>query len=355
MKATITYYLSKEGQRAALVAGHDAAEKQTILDAEVPADLARFVDIDKAGRGTLALSSCEVWGAEWPAHLFDAPMTAAEAIAALAQRLTDRAAEEKAAEAKREAERLEQRAAGDAWLDAIEPVLEHCGRKGPYEEIATDTPEARAIIERIGITPPRAASDEARLERVRKTLLANGEAFKQREREQRERELELEDRAERERAEAKAKTIADWVAAHGDENQRARFAAGMLPEGEAIAAIADAVFSAVSLPPYKTITAADCRAAAPGLAEEFDAYDDPHVYVKVEDSRSATAAQWEALETVRKALPGAEIRLRRHRAGLTDDLRSDDCFRWSILAKVRLGGLTVVRAFAAPDGAGDED
>ena len=55
-------------------------------------------------------------------------------------------------------------------------------------------------------------------------------------------------------------------------------------------------------------------------------------------------------EGLRAALPGAELRLRVHRAGLTDDLRSDDVFRWSALVKVKAGPFVHVRAYAMPDG-----
>lgn len=365
--ATVLYELTADGRLEAAKRGLYAAAKQRIEGAEVPADLLEYVRVDETGSASLDLrndwpyAAGSLWNAcvRRGAKKFDRPMEAAELFEELRKARTAAQAEvdeelRKDAEqrAKREAallnaaEILEKRldeGREDVWIEDLErnPYL-RCEPSGLLDGLGIETRhfmECGALQTRCDALLARlaevGAARKARAEEARKAAAAK-------------------EAAEREAAAAERKAAIDaWLEAKGTENQKARRAAGMFPEEEAVMAMEDEAFAAVptGFVRFEKITVDDCRAAAPLLAERFDGdVVGPRVCVLVKDAETATAAQWTALEKLRAALPGAEIRLRVHRAGLTDDLRSDDVFRWSALVKVKAGPFVHVRAYAMPDG-----
>ena len=107
-------------------------------------------------------------------------------------------------------------------------------------------------------------------------------------------------------AEARRQQREEWVAQQGTPNQQARYAAGLLSVEEIEGEMADGLFRPL--------------AASYGLYQPMGAsgictceYDAPcHADFSSEAADSATAREWEVMEAIRAALPGAETQLRKH-------------------------------------------
>jgi hypothetical protein len=365
--ATVLYELTADGRLEAAKRGLYAAAKQRIEGAEVPADLLEYVRVDETGGASLDLrndwpyAAGSLWNAcvRRSAKKFDRPMEAGELFDEL-RKAGATARAEVDEELRKDAEaRAEREADLERTMRILEGRLDE-GRDNVWvKNLRVDTYlqcDPPGLLDALGIKTrhlldcgPLQGRADALLARLAKV----GEVRAERAEEAR-KAAAAKEAAEREAAAAERKAAIDaWLEAKGTENQKARRAAGMFPEEEAVMAMEDEAFAAVptGFVRFEKITVDDCRAAAPLLAERFDGdVVGPQVCVLVKDAETATAAQWTALEKLRAALPGAEIRLRVHRAGLTDDLRSDDVFRWSALVKVKAGPFVHVRAYAMPDG-----
>ena len=142
--------------------------------------------------------------------------------------------------------------------------------------------------------------------------------------------------------------IAAWVAEHGDENQQARHAEGLLPEDEAVAGIRRQTFACLdNVTRYERITAAEVRAACDD--DDAAAYDTPQ-FATVE-AGSLDAEEYETLRAIRERLRAAgvdaECQPREHRGWLDDDEPDGHVVRRrSVLVTATVGELTLSREYA---------
>lgn len=174
------------------------------------------------------------------------------------------------------------------------------------------------------------------------------EADAQKRREQAERAKAEREAEEAERQAAKERQIAEWVAAHGNENQKERFAAGLFPADEAVRAIKEAAFAPLSeFPEYERITNKEVRADCDENCRCNQGYGVCEINCTTADNVPATAIQWEQIKKMRALLPEAEFALRRHDCECDDDDCEDAGIRrHSIYVKIQVGGFTFNRNYA---------
>jgi hypothetical protein len=111
------------------------------------------------------------------------------------------------------------------------------------------------------------------------------------------------------------------VKAHGSENQRARYAAGLLPEAEVIEALTDEAFAtAADRLRYTMDGVSRLEAHLRQVTGRTDIVVAPaDLVVTGSDADSATPAQWTVIESLHRALPDAKVILRAHRLSLRAD------------------------------------
>lgn len=131
--------------------------------------------------------------------------------------------------------------------------------------------------------------------------------------------------------------IKNWVETHGTQNQQERYAAGLLPEDEAINGLRDLAFAPLGkLPKYQKIDA-DCL-------RHHDECEFGDVKFDIYDSAEASETQWETIKSIRAALPTATVTLREHCA------KCDECFselyRYSLKIEITDGEFNFSREYA---------
>lgn len=153
---------------------------------------------------------------------------------------------------------------------------------------------------------------------------------------------------ERERTEAKAQQVAAWVAVHGDDNQKARYAAGLFPETEALKAIeATAWEPLLDFPLFAEIEKSEVRAECDDDCVCSSGYNNCKVTCDTIDAPSADASEWDSLTAIRAALPNAEISLKEVSCACTDnDCKTGEITRRYFYAKIVVGAFTFTRKFA---------
>lgn len=159
-------------------------------------------------------------------------------------------------------------------------------------------------------------------------------------------EKEAEERAKAERVERRKAQLAAWVKEHGTENQRKRLRRDLLPENEILAAIREQVFAPVAdWPLYEKITDQEIWAA-------YDVYgdDEPETTYDSWEADELSAEEFDALERMETAIPGASVQVMIHRGRLErSSEEEDECYqveRKSLKVTVILGEIVVGRRFA---------
>ena len=162
-------------------------------------------------------------------------------------------------------------------------------------------------------------------------------------------------REERTRQEAlraeKLQAIDAWVKAHGSEDQRARHAAGLLPEAEVIEALTDEAFACVADRPRYTLD------GVPRLEEHLR-----HVTGRTDiviasadlaidgsDAKAATAAQWTVIGGLHRTLPDAKVILRAHQLSWRREPSLPPFVVYGVLVTRRVGPFNLRREFAVPE------
>lgn len=141
------------------------------------------------------------------------------------------------------------------------------------------------------------------------------------------------------RTERKAQQITDWVAEHGTESQKKRFAVKLLDEQEVIDALRDAALAPLNaFHPYERLTAAD--------VEHTDDCNYPNVEFEVSDGY-ATEPVFAQLEQMQALLPGALITPREH-TGKCTSCEAETTSK-SLLVKVISGEFSFTRDYAVPE------
>jgi len=157
---------------------------------------------------------------------------------------------------------------------------------------------------------------------------------------------QAEERAEAERRARQKQQIAEWVAAHGTDNQKKRAALNLLPEDEIINAIRDEAYTPLAdFARYEKIQKSDI----PCHCED---YDEPEIKFSAGTETEATAEEFDRMEQIQTALPAAKLTLRWHRGYCNtcsdpeDD--SDGVFeRHSIMVALTVGDFDFTREYMA--------
>ena len=141
---------------------------------------------------------------------------------------------------------------------------------------------------------------------------------------------------EREAAEKrKANQLEEWVLINGTDNQKGRYAIGMLSEEEIIDCIRDQAFAGLcDITKYKRIKKSevcDCD------------YDTCEVDFNVENAKSLTADEFENISFMKTIVPEATITVRRH-SGYGDECKRRVC-RTGYKVEIRVGELDLSREY----------
>ena len=131
-----------------------------------------------------------------------------------------------------------------------------------------------------------------------------------------------------------------------------RQAAGVLPLGEIVQAIADQAFAPLNDRPIYQ------RDGARQLQEhlrQFPSYseatvDGEDLSVFSSNAQTATVDQWNAVQELRAALPDADVKLRAHRLSLKHNSEAPSCTLFGVRVTRRVGPFTLQREYATPSG-----
>jgi hypothetical protein len=150
----------------------------------------------------------------------------------------------------------------------------------------------------------------------------------------------------------KRRIVAEWIAANGSPDQRARQAAGMLPVDEGIEALSDDVFRPLEgWTRYSRDGAERLQRAMsqhPAFADVVVAPDS--VRVDTRELSEATSAQWRALQTIKAAVPNAVAYLRERQVFWAGHSQAPRVRIVTVLAVVKIENVTLRREWLLPEG-----
>jgi hypothetical protein len=151
--------------------------------------------------------------------------------------------------------------------------------------------------------------------------------------------------------EEKTRAIATWVAEHGSEDQRGRYAAGLLPAEEVIDALTDEAFATVAdVPRYPLDGASRLQAHLQATTgRTIIAVPPAELQVVGLDATAASAAQWAAIRQLQARLPDADVTLREHRLSWRRDPSLPSVSVYGVLVTRQVGPFIVRREFAVPE------
>ncbi|MPY90865.1 MAG: hypothetical protein GEU99_23495 [Luteitalea sp.] len=347
LTVSATYWLSEAGRRSSLVTGGNGRARQRLTIRVRAADM-ELVHVDPRGRATLRLSPRFVqhpqtgrWQRLDDPRLFD-DVPSEDELLAEAHAVHD-------ARQQFEAQRAAERATRDAAILAAKTAL--------AQQFLAD-PNARAIAYpapnkiRAWLPGPNDRRVQFRVTDPDPLCRVPAEARQRFERDQEARRtIKQQRRTEQERhEEAKRATLAAWVHAHGTEEQRRRFAAGLLPIDDLREAITAHFFAPLDAFP---VYALDGLERLHARFREDPRYADIRIApeelsVSSHAAGQATAAQWQRMAELRAALPGANVYLRKHTIAWKADPGAPTAHTYSLLVTLKFGALTLRRAYAAP-------
>lgn len=150
--------------------------------------------------------------------------------------------------------------------------------------------------------------------------------------------------------EQKREVVAQWVAANGSDDQRARQSAGLLPMQEVIDAITDQAFHALDGYPRYTHDGAEKLQAhlrqVPRYASVTVSQDD--LVALGRPAVTATREQWAFMEQIKSLVTPAIVNLRRYDLSWARDSRAPKLTVFSVVVVIKIGPLSVRREFIAP-------
>jgi hypothetical protein len=148
--------------------------------------------------------------------------------------------------------------------------------------------------------------------------------------------------------EDKKRFIADWVAANGTSDQKARQLAGLLPMPEVIEAIADAALVLLGQWPRYVRNGVEVLQAHVRNAPQYgDVVIAPGDLVVVDrDATEATAEQWARIQEMRAVLRDATVTLRTHRLSWKADPKAPSLIVYGLLVTRAVGPFVVRREFS---------
>jgi len=309
LSATAIYMLSEDGRKASLLAGGDGRALQQIA-LQVPANRLHLVSVDRQGVARLKLRPRFEMGETGiirhdTAPMYDAPPSIDDLYRAAAKNHELEAAyhaERAAVRAKRtdddraRRQNLAELFMADKGMRAAShppPTPKACyvttERGGVMFDVATDQGLAKDV-------PAEAhrrfrADQRAYREKVRHDQLSQAALH-----------------------EEKKQFIAEWIDAHGTEDEKHRQAAGVLPMAEAVARISDEVFASVDTRPlYVRDGAQRLQRVIRESTGTLDAIVLPSdVVVRSAHAIVASTEEWAAIREIQERLPDAHVVLRHH-------------------------------------------
>ncbi len=344
LSVTVSYGLSEDGRKASLLAGGDGRAVQQIT-VQVPASRLHLVSVDKQGVARLKLRPrFETDGDERlvridAAPVYDAPPSIDDLYRAAAQNHElERAfhAQRTTAQTKRrETERELRERVAQAFLDdkvqrAVmhpAPSPKHCYVLAEHRRLLFDVSTDEGLAREI---PPEAHR------RFRADLRAREE------RNQQDRAAQLAIHEEKKRV------IAEWVAQHGSEEQRARQAAGVLPMAEVVEALTDLAFAPLGDRPRYTRDGVDRLREQLALFPEHAGkpVTPADLVVSSENARMASGEQWAHAQECQARIPEATVTLRSHRIAFKQDSRVPAIVMSGVLVTLKNGPFTLRREYA---------
>jgi hypothetical protein len=346
LTVTATYLLSEEGRKASLLEGGDGKAVQQ-LSLQVPANRLHLVSVDANGVARLKLRPrYQLDGENGIARIdaaptYDAPPDVEELFREAARNHQL----ERAYTSERQAAKLKRREAGqERRAEIAKAFLSDPARRALVhptpspKRCVIETEDGRIFFDaETDVAPARDVPPEAH-RRFRVDLRAK-------------RDQNLKTRAEQLAQHAEKKRFAaTWIAEHGTPEQRTRQAAGVLPLEEAIEAMTDYAFAALSQHPQYVADGPSriqeaVKRATPGCDEMVSAAD---VIVTSTNAETMTATQWAALGKIRELVPDATVVLRIHNVSWSKDRTITVGPFFGGLVTQRVGPFTVRREFAVP-------
>jgi hypothetical protein len=340
LAASAVYQLSETGRKASLLAGGDGKAVQR-LSVQVPATRLHLVTVGLGGQAKLKLQphfervDGQVVRRDGP-PVFDTPPTLDE-LFHIAARNHELAREFRSSRS----------GARDEYRE----------RRAEVARAFLGDPSQRAMVRPVP-TPRRCfmATSSGRLmfDASLDTALAAqvpAEAYR---RFRADRRAQREDHLKRRAAdqalhEEKTRVVADWVAAHGSDDQRGRHAAGLLPIAEVIDAFTDDAFAPVAdLPRYPLDGAERLQAHLRALTGTNLVVLPSELEVTGLNATDASAAEWAVMQQLRSRLPDADVTLREHRLSWRRDQTLPGISLYGVLATRRVGPFILRREFAVP-------
>lgn len=311
LTVTASYRLSEEGRKVSLLAGGNGKALQQ-LTLDVPIHRLHLVSVDSDGVARLKLRPrFEVNALQQTVRIdedpvYDVPPTLEDLFKDAARNhqleRTFQVERQAAKEQRRAASDDRRQRAAEAFLaDALQRAIVH----------PAPTPN-RCLL---AVEGGRLLFDAAKDTGVARNVPAEAHRrFRADLRARREQNLQ-ERSAQLALHEEKKRLVAEWIAANGTAEQRARQAAGVLPLAEGIEAMTDAAFAPLrDRTPY-THDGVDALRAAVRAHAEFAHLEVTSTDLVVSSTNvdQMNARQWALLNEYRAAVPSATVMLRMHR------------------------------------------
>ena len=151
--------------------------------------------------------------------------------------------------------------------------------------------------------------------------------------------------------EEKKRVIAEWASTRATEEQRSRYAAGVLPVEEVIEALTEEAFAGLNgQPRYELNGAARLQAHLRATTGRADVVVSPaDLQIAGVDASSAISGQWAVVRQLKAALPDADVKLREHRLSWRRDPTQPGLTVFGALVTRQVGPFIVRREFAVPE------
>jgi hypothetical protein len=347
LTVTATYLLSEEGRKASLLDGGDGKAVQQ-LSLQVPANRLHLVSVDVQGVARLKLRPRYQLDGENGVVRIDAAPTydSPPDIEELFREAARNHQLERAYQSERQATKIKRREADQqrrvnaARAFLADPTRRAAAHPTPSpRRCVIETEEGRLFFDaETDVVPARDVPAEAH-RRFHADLRAR-------------RQQNLQRRSEQLTQHEEKKRFADrWIAEHGTEDQRARQAAGVLSIDEAIEAMTDHAFAALSdRDRYVADGPSRIQEAVnrvmPGRNTSVSSAD---VVVTSSNAETMTASQWAAVNTIRRIVPDATVVVRLHNVSWKRDRAISVGPYVGILVTQSYGPFTLRREFAAHD------
>lgn len=343
LSVSVTYLLSEAGRKASLLSGGDGRAIQQ-LTIDIPANRLHLVSVDTKGVARLTLRPQYRREQERIVRLdaaptYDAPPTLDDLFREAAQNhqleRAYQAERQVVALTRRDAERTHRLQRAQAFLaDQTQRAILHPAPTPKRCVLSTD--HGRVLFD---VTKDEGPAKDVPPEAHRR-FRADLRARRDQNMQTRTAQLALH--------EEKRRTAAEWIARHGTADQQARQEAGVLPLGDAIEAIADQAFAAVSdRPRYTRDGVARLQSLVRQQPQGRDVVLAPgDLVVTSADAPHMTAEQWVIVNDVRRLLPGAAVTLRVHKVAWKARTHVSLSI-FSVVATQRVGPLTLRREYLA--------